>query len=64
MSFDDFLYEKIVILVTYDDYTSRKKEKMPEVFPPTKIFIMKSYVKNKLFKFYRSHPFFRNSGIV
>ena len=60
MSFGVFLQERIVILVTYDDYTFRKNEKMPEVFPPTKFFIMKSDVKNELFNFYRSHPFFRN----
>ena len=40
-----FCKKKIVVLVTYDDYTFRKNENMPEVFPPTKIFIMKSDVK-------------------
>ena len=63
-SFGDFLQEKIVIVVTNDNYTFRKIEKMPKVFPTTKIFIMKSDVKNKLFNFYRSHPFFRNLSIV
>ena len=35
----------------------RKMKKMIEVFPPTNFFIMKSDVKDKLFIFYRYHPF-------
>ena len=34
-----------------------KMKKMPEVFPPTKIFIMKLDVKNKLFIFLNNTPF-------